>query len=98
MYSRNYQLIIDEINDKVNLYKLAKNSIELSSYIQNKKNNDTLKNVAEVTLGMSIHEIESILGLPKIIKNEEIYELWIYNINGKDIQYFFEDFILVKIN
>ena len=98
MYSKNYQLIIDEINDKVSLYKLAKNSIELSSYIQNKKNNDTLKNAVQITLGMSIHEIESILGHPKNIKNQENYELWIYNINGKSTQYFFEDFILVKIN
>ena len=47
---------------------------------------------------MTINEIETILGTPEIKKNEDDYELWIYDIDNNSKTLFFKDYILIKMD
>ena len=52
----------------------------------------------DIKLGMTIHEVEAILGAPNSGSSEDNYELWFYNDYGLNETYFFDDYILIKIN
>ena len=98
IYSEYYQSIINDIDRRLNDYNFVINNFKLRNYIQDKKNQDQKKLAQNINLGMTINEIETILGTPKIKKNEDDYELWIYNIENHSKTFFFKDYILIKIN
>ena len=47
---------------------------------------------------MTINEVETILGIPKIKKNKQGYDLWIYDMDNQTKTFFFKDYILIKID
>ena len=96
-YDLYYPFII-EIEQKLNLYNQAINKIQLKDYVKNKKLKE--KNIIsnDIKLGMTIHEVEAILGAPNSGSSEDNYELWFYNDYGLNETYFFDDYILIKIN
>ena len=93
-----YYPFIIEIEEKFYFYNKAINKLQLKDYIKNKKLKE--KNIVSKTirLGMTIHEVEAILGAPTSITIENNYELWFYHDYGLNETYFFNNYILMKIN
>ena len=89
--------LMNLIDSKLNEYNHAITKINLGPYIQKKKIYKDIKINKKITLGMSIHEVEIILGKPSSIHKDLKYELWVYNQDKNNITYFFENYILIKI-
>jgi len=71
---------------------------KLKNYVQEKKIKDKTRLIQDIKVGMTIHEVEAILGIPTSIEKENEYELWIYQNNSLNTIYFFKDYILMKAN
>ena len=98
IYSEYYESIINDIETRLNDYNFVVNNYKLQNYIKHKKNQDKKKLVKNINLGMTINEIETILGIPETKKNEESYELWIYDMDNQVKTFFFKNYILIKID
>ena len=98
VYSDYYESIINDIDTRLNDYNYVINNFKLKNYINDKKNRDKKKLAKNINLGMTINEIETILGTPEIKKNEDDYELWIYDIDNNSKTLFFKDYILIKMD
>jgi len=97
-YYDSYNPFIIQIEDKLKKYNQTINIMNLKNYVQNKKSKEQLILSQSIKLGMTIHEIEAILGLPISVNQDNDYELWIYKNNEFNTTYFFKDYILIKIN
>ncbi len=93
-----YQYVV-EIDQKLKNYDSTITKLNLKEYVEERRRKKIQSLINNITLGMSFYEIESILGEPDSIKQDDDYDLWIYNISNTDFRtYFFKDYILVKID
>ena len=97
-YYNSYYPFIIEIEKKLKNYNRTINIMNLKDYIQKKKIKEQAILSEDIKIGMTIHEVEAILGNPTNIQAEGDYELWIYQNNSFNTIYFFSDYILMKIN
>ena len=95
------QNLINQIDERLQNYQHAIIIQDLKKYVAERKSSKNKIINKNITLGMTIHEIEIILGHPKSIEFEEKnninYQLWFYDIKGQPTQYFFENAILLNI-
>ena len=98
-YYDSYFPFINDIDKKLNIYNQTINKMSLKDYVKNRKikDRDVLLD-KNIKLGMTIHEIEALLGNPNSITEKDGYELWWYKTNYIDQTYFFKNYILMKIN
>ena len=98
-YANEFNKFINQINQKLKNYDYSITKVGLKKYVKEKreKKYNLLLN-KELDIGMSIHEVELILGSPDSIVLEDEYELWIYNPSGVPVTYFFKNYFLIKIN
>ncbi len=93
-----YQYVI-EIDKKLKNYNNNISKLNLKEYVAERRSKKTQPLINNVKLGMSFYEIESILGEPNSVVQDNGYDLWIYNTSNTDFRtYFFKDYILVKID
>ena len=97
-YYNAYYPFIVQIEEKLRNYNQIINIINLKDYVQNKKMKEKMILSQSIKLGMTIHEVEAILGVPSNIGQDDDYELWFYKSNRFNSTYFFKDYILMKIN
>ena len=98
--SRNEKLL-EDLNNKLKKLDNYKSSILIDHEMSRARYLQVIARSPRLTIGMTLPLIEDLLGAPhdKIIsdKNEMTEQLWIYNLNGKQLQLSFKDFILFKI-
>ena len=96
------QNIINQIDERLQNYQHAIAIADLKKYINDRRLSQNKIVNEDITLGMTIHEVELILGYPESIefdeKNGINYQLWLYDNKEKFSQYFFENAILLSIN
>ncbi|MDC0145445.1 hypothetical protein OAI93_02480 [bacterium] len=97
-YYNSYYPFIIEIEKKLKNYNRTINIINLKNYVQKKRIKEQSRLSQDIKIGMTIHEVEAILGIPTSIEKESDYELWIYQNNSLSTIYFFKDYILMKVN
>ena len=97
-YYNSYYPFIIEIEKKLKNYNRTINIINLKNYVQKKRIKEQSRLSQDIKIGMTIHEVEAILGIPTSIEKESDYELWIYQNNSLSTIYFFKDYILMKFN
>ena len=97
-YYNSYYPFIIQIEQKLKNYNKTINTLNLKNYVQNKKLKEHITLSQNIILGMTIHEVEAILGLPSSIEQDSEYELWFYESDKFNTTYFFKDYILMKIN
>ena len=97
-YYNSYYPFIIQIEQKLKNYNKTINTLNLKNYVQNKKLKEPITLSKNIILGMTIHEVEAILGLPSSIEQDSEYELWFYESDKFNTTYFFKDYILMKIN
>ena len=98
-YSDNLYKYVVEIDKKLKNYNNVISRLSLKEYVEERRNKKIKSLINNIKLGMSFYEIESILGEPNSVVQDDGYDLWIYNISNTDFRtYFFKDYILVKID
>ena len=97
-YYDSYYPFILEIEKKLNHYNEIINKVNLQDYVKNKKLKDKNILIQSIKIGMTIHDVEAILGSPKSINLDNDFELWFYEFKDSNNTYFFKDYILIKIN
>ena len=97
-YYNSYYPFIVQIEEKLRNYNQTINIMNLKDYVQNKKLKEQTILSQSIKLGMTIHEVEAILGVPSNIGQDNDYQLWFYKSNRFNSTYFFKDYILMKIN
>ena len=98
-YSKDLRKFIDQINNKLKNHNYSLTKAGLEKYVRDKrekKYNQSLNK--DITAGMSIYQVELILGTPNSITLENEYELWIYESSDSIDTYFFKNYFLIKIN
>ena len=94
-----FNKFIIEINQKLSNYESSITKFNLKEYVAQKKQTDSIVLSNQITIGMTMNEIELILGIPTSTVIEGEYELWIYHLSNTEFStYFFKDYILMKID
>ncbi len=97
-YYNTYYPFIMKIEEKIKKYNKTINMMNLKDYVQKKKFQEQNILSKSIKLGMTIQEVEAILGPPITIEKDSSYELWFYQNNKSNVTYFFKDYILMKID
>ena len=97
-YKELFNTYIFQIEEKISLYDKTMTQINLKEYIRKRRSQSIISMDKKVNFGMSIHELEMILGPPTSISKENNFELWFYQNNNLKNTYFFKDFLLIKID
>ena len=98
-YSDSLYKYVVEIDKKLKNYNDNISKLNLKEYVEERRNKKIKSLINNIKLGMSFYEIESMLGEPNSVVQDNGYDLWIYNISNTDFRtYFFKDYILVKID
>ena len=98
--ARNEKLL-DDLNSKLKSYENYKAKMIIDNEMSKARYLQAVARSPRLTIGMSLPLIEDLLGSPhdKIISNQSLdkEQLWIYNLNDRQLQLSFKDFILFKI-
>jgi len=97
-YKELFNTYIFQIEEKISLYDKTITQINLKEYIRKRRAQSFISTDKKVSLGMSVHQLEMILGPPTSISKENNFELWFYQNNDLKSTYFFKDFFLIKID
>ena len=98
-YSDFFKKFIIQIDERFKKYDSDITKLNLKKYVQEKRSKKIGQLSKEIKLGMTIHDIELILGKPNSVDLENEYELWVYHKSNREFRtYFFKNYILVKID
>ena len=98
-YENTFSKFAKTIEDKLKNNNSLLTKLNLKDYVEQKRKKAIKSLINQIKVGMSFYEIELILGKPSSIKNDDGFDLWLYETSKKTFKtYFFKDNILVKIN
>ena len=98
-YSDNLNKFITQIDQKLKNYEYSITKAGLKKYVEDKKKQKYNRLLdKDINLGMSMHTVEIIMGVPNTIVLENDYELWIYEFEESISTYFFKNYFLMKID
>ena len=98
-YSDDLNKFIIQIDKKLKNYDYSITKAGLKKYVEDKKKQKYNRLLdKEINLGMSMHAVEIIMGVPNTIVLENGYELWVYEIEESISTYFFKNYFLMKID